>query len=54
MVAALPSTTPRPVHKSSINDLGLDFGDIFSNRDLYIINMHGALYLLRRRVAHLG
>ncbi len=32
----------------------LDFGDISSNSDLYIINMHGALYLLVCRVAHLG
>ena len=32
----------------------LDFGDISSNSDLYIIIMHGALYLLVCRVAHLG
>ncbi len=28
--------------------------EIFANRDLYIINMHGTLYFLGCRLAHLG
>ncbi len=32
----------------------LDFGDFSSNSDLYIINMHGTLYFLGCRLAHLG